>query len=96
MNEVALTDDLVPANARKLATIGIEHGWTPRLTHVHQDDDTDSIAVRLFARHNSAWAIWIDGRFDSGASRNPLTSLKYRDLIALITQPLPDPRSALE
>lgn len=93
MNDIPIESDLMPANARKLATVAHEHGWSVRCTYAEYPDKADqvasSIAVRL-RRESAVWAIWIDGRFDSAAIGRPLGPLKYRDLKTIITKEPPN------
>lgn len=77
-------------HARKLVELATEHDWLVRATLAGFTDDKGghwSIAIRLRRDNVVAWAIWIDGGFDSAAVSSPSASLNLRDLKAIITTP---------
>lgn len=88
MRNLDITDDLVPRNARKVAELAHEHLWTVQITHVVQPDSKNNVAVRMSDSlvPRSAWAVWIDGLFDSAACSNPFEGMNMRDLIKRITE----------
>lgn len=87
MRNLDINDDLVPRNARKVAKIAIDHLWKIQITYIVQADGKANVAVRMGDSliPRSAWAIWIDGLFDSAACSSPFAGLNMRDLIKLIT-----------
>ncbi len=91
-------DDQMPANARKLWTAGLEHGWKVWATRAHKTNDdgsvVNSVAVRL---HKGCPAhghygcshvvgVWVDGKFSSGLRMRPFGRLGARELVKVVTE----------
>lgn len=84
-------DGRVPTNARNLALLATEHDWLVGITYAdylgHAGEDKHSIAVRMRRFGVSAWAVWVDGKFDAAALSSPLSAYNYRDFKTVIQRP---------
>lgn len=81
----ATTDEL-PRGAQVLTELAGAHGWHVWCTHADYPDGKESIAVRLHRHPAEAryWAIWVDGRFTSGACSKPLERVNVTQLKKLV------------